>query len=123
MAKKKSAKKVVEEQMPNFRVVEQQPGQDRAKAAPDAVSPSLDKLRRKYGDGAPQSAPKSTSNPGDAARVNEIENPDASDGESDDEEAQAEIVLAEPKNIDARNRGPGPKAFVVVKGKIIGSQG
>ena|SRR4028119_2479583 len=104
--KKKSVRQIVEEQMPNFRVVESLPEEDsRRRVAPEVVTPDLASLRRKF-LGEDRRRGRDVA----AAAVRE------DDGES-------EIVLVEPKNANIRHRGAGAKAVVIANGKIVGMQG
>src|SRR5688572_20098196 len=109
MARKKTVQEIVEQEMPNFRVLEPNPAAEpRPLASADATSPDLDALRRKFlGVDAAASSTRTL----DA---------DEAAGPEDD----TEIVLTVPRNADALNRGAGPKAAVVSKskGKVIGSQ-
>ena len=100
---KKTARQIIKEQMPNFRVVRKGAAtEDAPTAKPDAVGPDLAALRRKYLGEAVDAAP-----PPDAAARD--------DG--------GEIVIVEPNDDRGRRRGAGPKAVVVSKGKVSGVQG
>lgn len=111
--KKKPVRQIVEEQMPNFRVVESLSEEDsRRRVAPEVVTPDLASLRRKF-LGEDRRRGRDARDLG-AAAVTTLERED--DGES-------EIVLVEPKNANVRHRGAGPKAVVIANGKIVGMQG
>ena len=107
MAKKKSVKEIVHEQLPGFRVAT--PTAARAADAAvqvDAASRSLDALKRKY--------------LGQHAGLDEAAY-GAADGNDD-----IEIVAVEPVNPASDEETPSrPKTVVVSKkaGKIIGEQG
>jgi hypothetical protein len=97
-----NARKIVERKLKNVRVVEAAPAADTARSVrPDAVSPDLATLRRKYGLSA-------------AADTEAL--PDAPD--------DTETVVVEPLNA-AQSRGPCRRAVTVSKrtGKIISIQG
>ncbi len=107
MTYSKTAREIVEEQMPNFKVVEPGRGIDAVRRADtDATTPDLAALRKKYlGENAGAVSHNST----DAA--------DADGGEA------SGIVLVKPKAATAQDRGVGPKAVVVSRGRITGKQG
>ena len=101
---KKTARQIIKEQMPKFRVVKKGAAADAAaRAKPDAVSPDLAALRRKYLGESPDHASAS----------------DAEAAPDDD----GEILVVEHKAAEGRRRGAGPKGVVVSKGKISGVQG
>lgn len=108
--KKKSVRQIVEEQMPNFRVVETLSEEDsRRRVAPEVVTPDLASLRRKFlGE--------------DRRRSRDLSAAAAATFEREDD-CESEIVLVEPKNTNIRHRGAGPKAVVIANGKIVGMQG
>ena len=108
--KKKSVRQIVEEQMPNFRVVETLSEEDsRRRVAPEVVTPDLASLRRKFlGE--------------DRRRSRDLSAAAAATLEREDD-CESEIVLVEPKNANIRHRGAGPKAVVIANGKIVGMQG
>lgn len=107
--KKKAIRQIVEEQMPNFRVVEPISEEDsRRRVAPEVVTPDLASLRRKFlGEDRRRGRDLSA-----AATTLERE-----------DDCESEIVLVEPKNTNVRHRGAGPKAVVIANGKIVGMQG
>ena len=107
--KKKSVRQIVEEQMPNFRVVEPIPEEDSSRrVAPEVVTPDLASLRRKF--------------LGEDRRRGRDAAPAAATAERGDD-CESEIVLVEPKNANIRHRGAGAKAVVIANGKIVGMQG
>lgn len=105
--KKKSVRQIVEEQMPNFRVVESLPEEDsRRRVAPEVVTPDLASLRRKFlGEDRRRGR--------DVAGATVVR----------EDDSESEIVLVEPKNANIRHRGAGAKAVVIANGKIVGMQG
>lgn len=110
--KKKPIRQIVEEQMPNFRVVEPISEEDsRRRVAPEVVTPDLASLRRKFlGEDRRRGRDLSVA----AAAAATLERED---------DCESEIVLVEPKNTNVRHRGAGPKAVVIANGKIVGMQG
>lgn len=106
----KTARQIVEAEMPNCRVVDEAETQDALHfSKAEATTPNLDALKRKYLGS-------------DDASSDSVEpEADALGGENDD----TEIVHVEPKNASARDRRARAKAVVVSKsqGKIIGTQG
>jgi hypothetical protein len=102
-------RKIIEKEMPNYRLVEKLESPARSAVA-DAVTPDLATLRRKFlGQDAAAASPTRR------ARAAAAEEP-----QTDENDA---IVLVEPKSSNPRDRGAGPKAVVISKGKIIGMQG
>ena len=112
-AMKKSAKQIVAESMPQMQVVE--PSRHLADAGPvsppDAVSPELSALRRKYF--------------GDEEEDTAIDTPIilAAQGLAPDSGIDTGIVLVKPKDGSADPARPSTKAVVVADGRIIGRQG
>jgi hypothetical protein len=105
--KKKSVRQIVEEQVPNFRVVEPLSEEDsHRRIAPELVTPDLASLRRKFlGEDRRRGR--------DAAAATVVR----------EGGCESEIVLVEPKNANIRHRGAGAKAVVIANGKIVGMQG
>ena len=112
MAKKKSVKEIVHEQLPGFRVATPTAAREAdATAQVDAASSSLDALKRKY--------------LGQHAGLDEAVY-GAADGNDDNSNDDIEIVAVEPVNPASDEETPSrPKTVVVSKkaGKIIGEQG
>jgi hypothetical protein len=118
---KEEVRRIIEEQMPNFRVVQtyESPGRDanggKTRARPEAHTPDIKTLRRKY---LREKFLEGT----DVLPANEPNEVPAADSAIDD----TEIVLVEPKTAPhPLDRGSRPKTVVISTKdkKIIGTQG
>jgi hypothetical protein len=138
-------KKLVSEQMPGFEAVSR-PGKSRAAAKPDQQSrPAADwkaKLARGKGDApastrrregaaqvdAPAPAPSrdaffGSGDPRERLRSRTTARyPDAADSGDDQKTVIVQVRPTDPTS-DSGRRGVTPKAVVIKKGKIVGSQG
>ena len=118
---KEEVQRIIEEQMPNFRVAQtyDTPARDanggKTRAKPEAHTPDMKTLRRKY---LREKFLEGT----DGLSTNEPNEVPAADASGDD----TEIVLVEPKTAPhPLDRGSRPKAVVISTKdkKIIGTQG
>jgi len=89
--------RVIRREAPGYRIVPPPPPVE-GSPRPDAVSPELDEIRRRYGVGAVRARDEGA--PG---------------------ESNSEIVLIEPTALALP--GAQPKGVVISKGRIIGRQG
>ncbi len=97
VAKPLTAAQVIARDMPGYRIVKRSMIPAQQVAPPDAVSPDLDEIRRRYGLAV-------------EASLNMEKSPTNTSG----------IVLVEPK---VSSSAAGPKAVVISSGRIIGRQG
>ena len=110
---KQKIKQIVKHDMPGYTVVEPAagPAVDRPEAEPDAVSAELDELRRQFFG-------NDYDRVGAAAAV--VDSLSAVDAAGD----SGGIVLTRPAGPAAdAGDGPGPKAVVISKGKVVAAQG
>jgi hypothetical protein len=112
---RRKLKQIVERDMPGFTIAEPVAAaadtHTRPEAAPEDVTPEITELRRKF-----LGADANTSAPYYGA---------AQDAGKAGNEDDSVIVLTRPKqpSVDAASEGPGPKAVVISRGKVIAKQG
>lgn len=104
---KRELETIIKNQLPNYRLVQRMADPvevDDQTAEADAVSPSLEELRRKYlGDAyaAPTGIPE---------------------GSAEDDHEDEEVIVVEPRAARDRDHGAGPKVAFVKGKKIIGME-
>lgn len=116
MPERKTAREVIEEQMPGFHIVDRSRAVDSQwNVQADATSADLAALREKYLGGSAADASADAAYPSDATFAT-----DAADTDTADTSA---IILVEPDIPNVHDRAAGPKAVVVSEGEIVGRQG
>lgn len=132
----RSAAEIVKEEMPDYRIVKSRratPAATRSLELPeagraDAISASLEALRRQYRVVEPPAADVDVPAAATGRRAVSGGSPAEVGDEGEVEAGDVEILTVVPKDADAdpgTRQGPGPKSVVVSKsrGRIIGSQG
>jgi hypothetical protein len=107
--------RIIKRDLPGYKIVEESSGEDaggsveQSKPQPEASTPTIKELRRKYFGSA------------DEWRNHADSNPSESSGNSNDDD---EIVVVQPENkADALDRGWRAKSVVISNGEVTGSQG